>query len=175
VSYYVELISLASIKKESIKRVREELACIPPYESDGLRMLLSVLAIREDGYVCFQSTGHPFWSDNALDEEDGFVDSLNAPWRDVENIAQWLALHANKDSKIIFHSLEMDGVDFAYIFDGEGRYRYLEYRPVEKWKTAKQQKIVLPAPKRERTRKERIKDVKQHLLLSEAEKKKGKP
>jgi len=167
-SYYLELVSLASIKERYIKRVSEELNNIPPYESGGLRMFLSVVALRYN-LIRFRSTGHPFWSDYDVDEEDGYLDALNAPWYDPECIAQWLAQYAEDDSSILFHSLELNGSDFAYQFDGKGKFRYMELRPVGAWKTAKAPKPDVPVPKKEKTRKKRIKEVKRLTPLIAAQ------
>jgi hypothetical protein len=173
-SYYTELVILASVRKERVKKFKEEIANPPSYQAVGLQMfidLLQLLPVGEDGGIIkFRSTGHAFWSDYDIDEEFGTLDTLNATWCDSDEIAQWLAPFVTKDSQIIYHSLELDGGDFAYDFDGKGKYRYLEYQPTAGWKTPRSLKISPPPKKKTKDRLEKLKEVKRINKILDKEK-----
>jgi hypothetical protein len=164
-SYYTELVSLASIHKTVRQRVQSELDNPPRYATEGVAMFVALIAIRESGTVCFKSKGHPFWSDYDIDDEDGLFEALNAPWCDPEEIASWLAPYATKGSSLIFHSLELDGNDFAFEFDGKGRFRCLELRPISGWKKPLELPILSLPEKKAKTSKRRIKDAKRVLRI----------
>ena len=102
-----------------------------------------------------------------MDDEDGLLDALNAPWSDPDEIASWLAQYATAGSRLIYHSLELDGLDFAFEFDGNGKSRYLEYRPVQNWKKPLPLAVSPPPVQKSKTRKKRLKDAKACLKMIE--------
>ena len=166
-SYYIELVLLAKVRKDRQRQIKTELDHPPRYDSGGLAAFVALLAMRDGGSLCFKSKGHPFWSDYDVDDEDGLLDALNAPWSNTEEIASWLAHYVTASSRIIFHSLELDGADFCYNFDGKGKFCYMEYRPVGSWRNPLTLSIS-PAPVQKRkTRQKRLKDAKSALKIIE--------
>ena len=145
-SFQTELLLMAGIRKEKLQEVHAELADPLKYKSEGLGMFLSLLAVTCVNTFHFKASGHPFDSEYCEDDED-LVQALKAPWCDPDDIAAWMARYANRRSRIQFHSLEADGLEFGYEFDGKGHYRCLELRPLTKrWKSP-------PAPPEHRRRK----------------------
>ena len=166
-SYYIELVLLAKVRKDLQRQIKSEINHPPKYDADSLATFLGLLAMRDGGTLCFKSKGHPFWSDYDVDDEDGLLDALNAPWSDTEVIASWLAQYVTASSRIIFHSLELDGSDFCYKFDGKGKFCYMEYKAVGSWQKPLPLSIS-PAPVQKRkTRQKRLKDVKSTLKMIE--------
>ena len=152
-SYYTEILILAGIRKDKLEEVQSELADPLKYDSDGLSMFLSLVAIAGESSFQFKASEHPFESEYCEDDED-FVGALKAPWSEPEDIAGWLARYADRDSRLHFHSLEADGLDFAYVFDGKGRFRDLELRPVGSWKKIERLNLKKkPKPLRKRSKK----------------------
>jgi hypothetical protein len=162
-SYYTELVLLANVRKDRQKQIEAELNHPPRYEADGLATFVALLAMRESGTLCFKSKGHPFWSDYDIDDEDGLLDALNAPWSDTDEIASWLARYVTSSSSIIIHSLELDGRDFCYKFDGKGKFCYMEYRPVKGWRKPIPLAVTQPPIQKSKTRVKRLKDAKDIL------------
>jgi hypothetical protein len=103
-SYYIELVLLAKVRKDRQRQIKSELDHPPRYDAGGLATFVGLLAMRDGGTLCFKSKGHPFWSDYDVDDEDGLLDALNAPWSDTEEIASWIAQYVTSSSRIIFHS-----------------------------------------------------------------------
>jgi hypothetical protein len=166
-SYYIELVLLAKVRKDRQRQIKAELDHPPRYDAGGLAAFVALLAMRDSGSLCFKSRGHPFWSDYDVDDEDGLLDALNAPWSNTEEIASWLAHYVTASSRIIFHSLELDGADFCYNFDGKGKFCYMEYRPARSWQKPLALSIS-PAPVQKRkTRQKRLKDTKSALKMIE--------
>lgn len=164
-SYYTELVLLAKARKDKHKQIKAELENPHNYEAAGLAMFVALLEMRDSGSLCFKSKGHPFWSDYDVDDEDGLLDALNAPWCDPDEIASWLAQFVTPDSRILYHSLELDGLDFAFEFDGNGKFRYLEYRPVQNWKKPLLLAVAPPPVQKSKTRQKRLKDAKASLKM----------
>jgi hypothetical protein len=67
-----------------------------------------------------------------------------------------MARYANNDSRMISHSLEANGLDFGYEFDGKGRYRYLELRPITRWQKGAMP-TTAPPPKEKKLRPRKVK------------------
>ena len=168
-SYYIELVLLAKVRKDRQKQIKAELDHPPIYDAGGLASFVALLTMRDGGTLCFKSKGHPFWSDYDVDDEDGLLDALNAPWSDTEEIASWLARYVSSSSSIIFHSLELDGMDFSYNFDGKGKFRYMEYRPVRGWRNPLILTVSSPPVQKSKTRLKRLKDAKNCLKVIEQE------
>jgi hypothetical protein len=162
--YYTELVILASVRKDKAKKFKEEIANPPAYKADGILMFIALLQLlpvgKDGGLLAFKSRGHPFWSDYDVDEEYGTVEALIATWHDPTKIAQWLSPFVTKNSQIIFHSIELDGGDFAFDFDGKGKYRYLEFRPTSGWRSPKALKLSPPPKTKAKARVEKLKDLK---------------
>ena len=166
-SYYTELVLLAKVRKDRQRQIKDEIDHPSGYDAGGLATFVALLAMRDSGTLCFKSKGHPFWSDYDVDDEDGLLYALNAPWSDTEEIASWLAQYVTASSRIIFHSLELDGSDFCYNFDGKGKFCYMEYKPVGSWQKPLPLSIS-PAPVQKRkTRQKRLKDAKSALKIIE--------
>jgi hypothetical protein len=155
-SYYTEIQLRCRVRKEKLKQVLAEIRHIPPFKESGLREFLCALQVRDPDVLRFKAQGVG-WSDWDVDEEDGLLDALNNSWCDFEQIASWLALNVTEGSQIIIHSLEGDGADFAYEFDGEGNYLYMAYRPVGTWQHAKKLTFARLPTKKEKNRKKKIK------------------
>lgn len=176
-SYYTELVLLACVREDKVKAFKEAQAWPENYEAVGLRMFIDLVQLlpegRSGGALHFRSTGHSFWSDYDVDEDYGTVDALNATWSDTPEIASWLAPFVDEDSRIIFHSLELDGADFAYEFDGNGKYRYLEYRPLSKWSLPAKLNVSPPLKGKKKNRKEKLKEARRIIGLIEKEKSKA--
>jgi hypothetical protein len=168
-SYYTELVLLAKVRRDRQRQIKAEIDHPPRYNAGGLATFVALLAMRDGGTLCFKSKGHPFWSDYDVDDEDGLLDALNAPWSDTDEIASWLAQYVTSSSRIIFHSLELDGTDFSYEFDGKEKFRYMEYRPVRGWRKPLALSIS-PAPlQKHKTQQKKLKDAKSALKMIENE------
>lgn len=94
---------------------------------------LNEVVLSDDGLLRFKPTGTydvplcPF-------EEDGTVSALTGTWYESEKIAEWLKLHSEKGGRIVQSSWEGDGAAWGWEFDGRGRLRNLDLRPVGKWR-----------------------------------------
>lgn len=131
-AYLSELLLLAGTRRDRRKEALEEIANPPYYKAKWLRTFISMLGMTDNGTFQFKNNGHPFKTGYCEDDE-GLVEAIEAPWGDFEEIASWVAGYADAGSKIHIHSLEADGNDFAYEFDGKGKMRFLAMQPSSGW------------------------------------------
>ena len=120
------------MREDRLEELRCELAASEKYTSYGLRFFLSLVGISCVDTLEFHESGHDFFSEYCGDDE-GLVQALKAPWSEPDAIAAWLARYVRAGGRMTFHSVEGNGNDFAYAFDGRGRCRYLVFKPIEKW------------------------------------------
>ena len=145
-SYYTELLLLARVRKDNRAEVRKELKNPPNYEEPELRYFLSILNIRDTGtlnFKCDEETDTEYCED-----DEGTVDAVKGKWYGIDPIVQWLAQRVDRNSRMIFHSLEADGGSFGYEFDGRGKMRYLELKPTTGWALCSPPLIARPARKK---------------------------
>lgn len=131
-SYMTEILLQVRIPKRNLAAVQRDLADPEGYASAGLQLFLSVAAVSSANTIEFRANGHDLDSEYCEDQED-LVLALKAPWRDFDDIAAWLAPHATRGSRLLVHSLEADGNDFGYEFDGRDRCRRLRLSPSGGW------------------------------------------
>ncbi len=133
-SYMTEILLQVRIPKRKVAEVRHELEQSDKYASNGLRLFLSVAGLSSANTLEFRASGHDFDSEYCEDDED-LVQALKAPWSDPDDIAAWLARYAERGDRMLFHSLEANGNEFGYEFDGNGRCQCLLLQPHGEWVT----------------------------------------
>jgi len=133
-SYYTEILLQVVVPKKKLDAIRKELASPPDYVSDGLRLFVSLVGVTCGPTLEFRASGHDFDSEYCEDDED-FVQALKAPWSEIDDIAAWVAGYASRGDRMIVHSVEADGNDFGYQFDGRGNCRCLLPQPYRQWVT----------------------------------------
>lgn len=124
--YETEITLIASIRKDKIGQARQELA-------DPETSPFPLLAISCDNCVQFKPDENYYDSEFDKDEE-GLVPALKAKWRSQDiSFVDWMAQYVTAGSGVYVHSLEVDGEEYGYEFDGKGRYRLLALRPTSGW------------------------------------------
>ena len=141
--YYSEILLLTKIKKDKRSEIREEIAATPYYQSSELRFLIDVIKLTPQGYLKFRKdNGDPLTEYKP--DANGLLPAATGTWYDVESFASWLAPYAEEGSRIHIHSMEADGRDWAYEFDGKGQIRILELRSSGGYWDPKELKIGKP-------------------------------
>lgn len=131
-SYWTEILLQVRIPERKVVEVRRELEQPEKYASHGLRMFLSLAELSSANTLEFKASGHDFDSEYCEDDED-LVQALKAQWCDPDDIAAWIARYARRGNRMLIHSLEANGNEFGYEFDGRGRCRCLLLRPHRGW------------------------------------------
>lgn len=101
-------------------------------ENDDLELFLRWLGITSDGTLEFRAACKRQLVLPQCPDDEGFVSAAIGKWRQPEEIAEWLCKHCSS-GRLILHSLEGDGAAFGWEFES-GRIRYLELRPVGRWR-----------------------------------------
>ena len=123
------------IRKDRLAQCKKDLPKTENHKKkDSLSFFMDRLMIDSGGFLCFKTKdedGDPCY---VPDKEDGSVPALDSKWDDPEPIAKWVKRYSENGGSIIFHSLEADGGAWGWVFDGRGRMKELELRPVGRWK-----------------------------------------
>ena len=120
------------IKADSLPAVTRTLKTCKGRGLKRIEYFLERAVVDMDGFLAFTA------SEDGLDpyepdEEDNTVPALYGKWYEAEAIADWIKQYSEKGGRIVLHSIEGDGAAFGWEFDGRGRMRALELRPVGKW------------------------------------------
>ena len=120
------------IKPESLGTVKRALESAAGRKLAPISDFLSCAVLGRESFLVFKA------SDDGLDpyvpdEDDGTVPALYGKWYEAEQIASWLRLHSEKGGRMVLHSAEADGNAWGWEFDGRGKMRALELRPIGKW------------------------------------------
>ena len=119
------------IKAESVPAVRQALKTGKSRKTSPLWFFFERATVDSCGFLAFK--GSEDGEDPYVPDEDGTVPALYGKWYEAERIAAWLKQHCEKGGRIVLHSIEADGAAWGWEFDGRGRMRALELRPVGKW------------------------------------------
>jgi hypothetical protein len=120
------------IKTESVPVVKQLLITNKGRGLSPLRLFFELAMLDSHGFLTFKGSENDI-DPYVPDEEDGAVPALNGKWYEDERIAAWLRQHCERGGRIILHSREGDGEAWGWEFDGRGRMRALELRPIGKW------------------------------------------
>ncbi len=144
VLYFLELEQLAvgyqtilhlidvKIKSESVSIVERVLSTRKGRGVRPILEFLSLVAVDCDGFLAFRPS-NDYDSPYTPYEEDETVPAVCGKWHEADRIAKWLRHHCQRGGRLIQHSSEGDGLAWGWTFDGRGRMKYMELRPIGKW------------------------------------------
>jgi hypothetical protein len=103
------------IKPESIPTVTKVFTTLRGRGITRIKTFIENVAIDSSGFLVFRASedGH----DPYVPFDDGTVPALYGDWDEAEYIAQWLKQYAEKDGRMVFHSIEADGEAWGWEFD----------------------------------------------------------
>ena len=119
------------IKAESLATVKRALKNVGGRKLAAISDFLSCVVLDRDSFLVFkvsEDVESPY-----VPTEEGTVPASYGKWYEEKQIASWLRLHSEKGGQMVLHSNEGDGEASGWEFDGRGRMRALQLRPVGKW------------------------------------------
>jgi hypothetical protein len=119
------------IKAESVERLRGMLNAGKVRIPRQVRFFFDRIVLDPDNFLVFKAGEEGV--DAYEPDDEGTVPALSGKWYEAADIAAWPRQHCETGGRIVLHSQEGDGTAWGWEFDGRGRMRSLELRPVGKW------------------------------------------
>jgi hypothetical protein len=119
------------VKAGSILVVQQALKARKGRARSYVQSFLEQVVIDSEGFLAFKASEDG--CDPYVPDDEGTVPALFGKWYGSGQIARWLRKHSERGGRLIEHSMEGDGAAWGWEFDGRGKMRALDLRPIGKW------------------------------------------